>query len=159
MYVCVYVCAVSAQVPVDSPERATCLRADGSAAETQDRSLSGEERNKLLSEQRGQERSPGQSEEEDEERRTAGKFKLHRRNQKVLIKLRFVSVKLYLQSSGGREDVGLHAATDRGGDPEEETEILRPPEAPGQGPPPSPEEPIKCLPAGQDFQFQSVIAG
>lgn len=59
---------------MDSPERAAGLRADGPAAETADRSVAGEERNQLLPEQRGQERSPGQAEEEEGERRAAGKL-------------------------------------------------------------------------------------
>ena len=54
--------------------------------------------------------------------------------------------------------MGLHAATDGGRDPEQEEEEdgLRFPEAPGQGPPHTAEEPIERLPAGQDFQLQSV---
>lgn len=46
--------------------------------------------------------------------------------------------------------MGLHAASDRGGDPdEEETESFT--EASGQGPPHPAEEPIKCLPPCQDL--------
>lgn len=54
--------------------------------------------------------------------------------------------------------MGLHSASDGGGDPdeEEEEEGLSYPEAPGQGPPHTAEEPIKRLPAGQDFQYQPI---
>lgn len=60
--------------------------------------------------------------------------------------------------SGGGEDVGLHSAPDGGGNPdaEEEEQELCHPEAPGQSPPHSGEEPIKRLSAGQDFQCQQV---
>ena len=59
--------------------------------------------------------------------------------------------------SGGREDVGLHSASNGGGDPdeEEEEERLRFPEAPGQGPPHTAEEPIKHLVASKDLQLQT----
>lgn len=54
--------------------------------------------------------------------------------------------------------MGLHSASDRGGDPDEEKEEerLRYPEAPGQGPPLTAEEPIKRLAAGQDFQLKQI---
>lgn len=41
---CLSVCVVPAQVPVDSPVRAAGLRADGPAAEAPDRGVPGEER-------------------------------------------------------------------------------------------------------------------
>lgn len=51
--------------------------------------------------------------------------------------------------------MGLYSASDGGGDPDaEETERLRIQEEPGKGPPHPAEEPIKCLPAGQDLQLQ-----
>lgn len=54
--------------------------------------------------------------------------------------------------------MGLHTASDRGGNPdeEEEEEGRRQPETTRQGPPHTGEEPIKCLPAGQDFQHQQI---
>lgn len=54
--------------------------------------------------------------------------------------------------------MGLHPASDGGGDPdeEEEEERLSFPEAPGQGPPLRAEEPIECLPSGQNFQLQTI---
>ncbi|ONI45411.1 hypothetical protein AN641_04245 [Candidatus Epulonipiscioides gigas] len=53
--------------------------------------------------------------------------------------------------------MGLHTASDRGGDPDEEKEEnLHYPEAPAKGPPHTAEEPIKYLSAGQDFQFQHI---
>lgn len=47
--------------------------------------------------------------------------------------------------------MGLHSASDGGGDPGEEEE-----ETTGQGPPHTGEEPIQRLPAGQDFQRRQV---
>lgn len=55
--------------------------------------------------------------------------------------------------------MGLHSASDGGGNPneeEEEEDGRRQPETTGQGPPHTGEEPIKCLPAGQDFQHQQI---
>lgn len=53
--------------------------------------------------------------------------------------------------------MGLHSASDGGGNPdEEEKEELCYPEAPGQGPPHTGEEPIERLSAGQDFQLQQI---
>lgn len=68
----VYLSAVSAQVPVDSPERTAGLRADGAATEASHRGVAGQEGNQFLLEQRRQERSPGEAEEEEEARRPAG---------------------------------------------------------------------------------------
>lgn len=55
--------------------------------------------------------------------------------------------------------MGLHSASDGGGNPDEEEEEegrRRQPETTGQGPPHTGEEPIKRLPAGQDFQHQQI---
>lgn len=57
--------------------------------------------------------------------------------------------------SGGGEDVGLHAASDRRRNPnEKEKEEHCHPEEPGQSSPHTAEEPIECLSAGQDFQLR-----
>lgn len=56
-----------------------------------------------------------------------------------------------LTPPGGRQDVGLHSASDRGGDTGEEEE-----ETTGKSPPHTGEKPIKCLPARQDFQRWQV---
>lgn len=59
--------------------------------------------------------------------------------------------------SGGGEGVGLHSASDRRGNPdEEEKEEHCYPEASGQSSPHTAEEPIKRLSAGQDFQLQQI---
>lgn len=47
--------------------------------------------------------------------------------------------------------MGLYPATNRGGVPEKEKEKLGYPEAPGRGPPPAAEKPIKRLSAGKDL--------
>ncbi len=53
--------------------------------------------------------------------------------------------------------MGLHSASDGGGDPDEEKEErFCYPEAPGQGPTHTAEEPIKCLAACKDFQLQQI---
>lgn len=54
--------------------------------------------------------------------------------------------------------MGLHSASDRGGDPDEEKEEERLcyPEALGQGPTHTAEEPIKRLTARKDFQLQQI---
>lgn len=65
--------AVPAPVPVDAPERAAGLRADGAAAAASHRGVAGQAGNQLLPEQRRQERSPGEAEEEEQAGRPAGK--------------------------------------------------------------------------------------
>lgn len=68
-----------------------------------------------------------------------------------LVMLCCVPNRVSLPPPGGGQDVGLHSASDRGGDPGEEEE-----ETAGQGPPHTGEEPVKRLPAGQDFQRRQV---
>lgn len=82
---------------------------------------------------------------------TLARQSLSVRTDKILVMLCCVPNRVSLPPPGGGQDVGLHSASDGGGDPSEEEE-----ETTGQGPPHTGEEPIKCLPAGQDFQHRQV---
>lgn len=82
---------------------------------------------------------------------TLARQSLSVRTDKILVMLCCVPNRVSLPPPGGGQDVGLHSASDGGGDPGEEEE-----ETTGQGPPHTGEEPIKRLPAGQDFQRRQV---
>lgn len=65
------------------------------------------------------------------------------RTSRGLLMLSYVINIVSLPTPGGGQDVGLHSASDRGGNPGEKEE-----ETTGQGSPHTGEEPIKCLPSG-----------